>query len=46
MEKSELQAFKVEKGDKLVKRCCDNCEFNFGDVCAGYGKRKDNGAAT
>ncbi|SEA94129.1 hypothetical protein SAMN05216349_1613 [Oribacterium sp. KHPX15] len=28
------------------KRSCDNCEFNFGYVCAGYGRRTDNGEYT
>lgn len=26
-----------------MKKCCDTCEFNFGGVCAGHGKRLDNG---
>ena len=25
---------------------CSTCEFNFGNVCAGYGKRTDNGEST
>ena len=29
-----------------VKRSCDSCEFNFGDICAGYGTRTDNGEYT
>lgn len=37
---------KAEPGDKLVKKSCDTCEFNFGDVCAGYGTRTDNGKNT
>lgn len=37
---------KANPGDKLVKMCCDNCEFNFGVVCAGYGTRTDNGKET
>lgn len=24
-----------------MNRNCSTCEFNFGDVCAGYGKMKD-----
>lgn len=30
----------------MTKKCCDTCEFNFGAVCAGYGKRTDNGQHT
>ncbi|WP_346936030.1 hypothetical protein [Clostridium sp.] len=30
-------------GDKFVEQNCSTCEFNFGDVCAGHGTRKDNG---
>ena len=37
---------KANPGDKLVKMCCDNCEFNFGVVGAGYGTRTDNGKET
>lgn len=29
-----------------MKKCCDTCEFNFGGVCAGHGKRLDNGEDT
>lgn len=29
-----------------MKRCCDTCEFNFGGVCSGHGKRLDNGEST
>lgn len=25
---------------------CDTCEFNFGDICAGHGKRLDNNEDT
>lgn len=31
---------------KTVPANCENCEFNFGTVCAGYGKRTDNGKYT
>ena len=31
---------------KPVFRNCDNCEFNFGSVCAGHGSRIDNGQDT
>ncbi len=31
---------------KLLKKCCDTCEFNFGTVCAGYGTRTDNNEST
>lgn len=33
-------------GKKSVKKSCSTCEFNFGTVCAGYGKRTDNGEYT
>lgn len=47
MEMNELlRRMKAEPGDKLVKMCCDTCEFNFGSVCAGYGTRKDSGETT
>ncbi len=42
MENDILWQMKAEKGDKLVKKCCRTCEFNFGSVCAGYGTRTDN----
>ena len=29
-----------------VKKSCKTCEFNCGAVCAGYGKRLDNGKET
>ena len=32
--------------DKKVEKSCATCEFNFGNVCAGYGVRKDNGKET
>lgn len=32
--------------EKTVARNCENCEFNFGDVCAGYGRRTDNNEYT
>lgn len=31
---------------KKTERNCSTCEFNFGTVCAGYGKRTDNGEDT
>ena len=34
------------KQEKLVERSCATCEFNFGNVCAGYGTRIDNGEET
>lgn len=34
------------KKEKTVPKKCENCEFNSGDVCAGYGKRTDNGEYT
>lgn len=30
----------------MTKKSCETCEFNFGNVCAGYGKRTDNGKDT
>ena len=24
------------------KDSCDTCQYNFGDICAGYGDRADN----
>ena len=41
-----LRRMKANPGDKLVKKSCETCEFNFGNVCAGYGKRTDNGNDT
>ena len=32
--------------EKLVPKSCGTCEFNFGNVCAGYGTRTDNGQPT
>lgn len=32
--------------EKKVEQSCATCEFNFGDVCAGHGIRKDNGEDT
>lgn len=32
--------------DKKVEKSCITCEFNFGDVCAGYGTRTDTGKET
>ena len=42
----KLQRMKAETGDKLVEQSCATCEFNFGNVCAGYGTRTDNGKNT
>lgn len=42
----KLRKLKASHGDKLVEQNCSTCEFNFGDVCAGYGTRKDNGENT
>lgn len=39
----KLKRMKAEPGDKLVEENCHNCEFNFGNVCAGHGIRKYNG---
>lgn len=35
-----------ERAEKEIKKCCANCESNFGNVCAGSGKRTDNGEST
>lgn len=32
--------------ERAVSRNCENCEFNFGTVCAGHGRRTDNGEHT
>ncbi len=32
--------------ESQTERSCKTCEFNFGYVCAGYGKRTDNGKDT
>lgn len=32
--------------DKMIEKSCLTCEFNFGNVCAGFGTRKDNGKET
>ena len=32
--------------EQNIKKSCLTCEFNFGEMCAGYGKRKDNGKET
>lgn len=42
----KLRRMKVDYGDKLVERNCSTCEFNFRNVCAGHGVRKDNGQDT
>lgn len=41
-----LRRMKANSGDKLVKKSCETCEFNFGNVCAEHGKRTDNGNDT
>ena len=40
---NKLKRMKAELVDKFVEENCLNCEFNFGNVCAGHGTRKDNG---
>lgn len=42
----KLRRMKANQGDILVEENCSTCEFNFGTVCAGYGKRTDNGDST
>lgn len=42
----KLRKMKANPGDKLVEQNCCTCEFNFGDVCAGHGTRKDNSEDT
>ena len=37
---------RYEMSNKKVEKSCATCEFNFGNVCAGYGVRKDNGKET
>lgn len=32
--------------EKYVEKSCKTCEFNFDNVCAGYGTRTDNGEDT
>ncbi|MBQ3161192.1 MAG: hypothetical protein IJC04_03600 [Oscillospiraceae bacterium] len=32
--------------NKGTEKSCYTCEFNCGTVCAGYGKRTDNGQDT
>lgn len=44
--KKLLEQMKANPGDKLVEKNCSTCEFNFGTVCAGYGKRTDNNEDT
>lgn len=34
------------KKKEKVPRNCENCKFNSGSVCAGYGRRTDNGKYT
>lgn len=31
---------------ELIEKSCATCEFNFGTLCAGFGKRTDNGEET
>lgn len=42
----KLRRMKADRGDKLLEQNCSICEFNFGDVCAGHGRRADNGKDT
>lgn len=42
----KLRRIKAEHRDKQVEQNCSTCEFNFGEVCAGYGTRTDNGQET
>lgn len=42
----KLRRMKANVGDGLIEQNCSTCEFNFGDVCAGHGTRKDNGEDT
>ena len=42
----KYRRLKADPGDKLVRQICSNCEFKFGDVCAGHGTRTDNGDDT
>lgn len=37
---------KSKSNNKSVERSCLTCEFNFGEICAGYGIRTDNGEDT
>ncbi|MGD9676998.1 MAG: hypothetical protein AB7V16_01370 [Vulcanibacillus sp.] len=32
--------------EKIIEPSCDSCEFNFGNVCAGHGTRRDNNEDT
>lgn len=32
--------------NKKIEKSCTTCEFNFGNMCAGYGTRTDNGQET
>lgn len=37
---------KNKKIEIKLEQSCINCEFNFGDVCAGHGKRTDTNEDT
>lgn len=42
-----MEVVKMSKNtEKYVEKSCSTCEFNFGNVCAGYGTRTDNGKST
>ena len=32
--------------NEKIEKSCATCEFNFGNVCVGYGTRTDNGRET
>lgn len=42
----KLRRRKANLGNKLIEKNCSSFEFNFGNVCAGHGIRKDNGEDT
>lgn len=42
----KLRRMKESLEDNLIEQNCSSGEFNFGDVCAGHGTRKDNGEDT
>lgn len=44
--KESIERAKSEPGDTMVEQNCSTCEFNFGTVCVGYGKRTDIGGYT
>lgn len=41
-----IPEFKIDahwqKVERMVRKNCMTCEFNFGTVCAGHAKRTDN----